>query len=605
MSENNSGLKASVQKLGSQLSSMVMPNIGAFIAWGLFAALFIPTGYLPNESLNVITGTMQTYLLPLLIAYSGGNLVYGQRGAVVGAIATMGVIAGSEVPMFIGAMLMGPFAGWVIKKFDDIFQDKIPSGFEMLINNFSSGIIGFILAIIGFFAVGPMVSTLTNWMAIGVEQIISWGVLPLTNILIEPAKILFLNNAINHGILTPLGNLQVSEVGKSILFLLEANPGPGLGVLLAFAFFGRGSAKGSSWGAMLIHFVGGIHEIYFPYVMTNPLLLLAVIAGGITGTFVLNLFSVGLTGPASPGSILAILGVTARGDHLGVLAGVLAAAAVSFAIAALILRFSGQDEKSLEEQQAASQRAKAESKGQASELDVEELSDDVPTAEEIDRIIFACDAGMGSSAMGASLLRKKAKQIGLDKGITNSAINNLVDDQKTLVITQEELTPRARRQAPSSTHISVENFLDSDRYDEILAEMSQKSDSLPDISEEEITVGATTEQVVKPTDAVESSDSNNLVLDNIESIRFVYDDKVGATTMAASNLRNQFQKEGLDISIEAVSSQMIDTLDNTLVIVDEERASLLDNISSNNQTVAFNDLLDESNYQKIIDQLKK
>ncbi len=601
MSENKSGLKASVQKLGSQLSSMVMPNIGAFIAWGLFAALFIPTGYLPNEELNVITGTMQTYLLPLLIAYSGGNLVYGQRGAVIGAIATMGVIAGSDVPMFIGAMMMGPFAGWVIKKFDEIFQDKIPSGFEMLVNNFSSGIIGFILAIIGFFAVGPMVTTLTNWMALGVEQIISWGALPLTNILIEPAKILFLNNAINHGILTPLGNLQVSEVGKSILFLLEANPGPGLGVLLAFAIFGRGSAKGSSWGAMLIHFIGGIHEIYFPYVMTNPLLILAVIAGGITGTFVLNLFSVGLTGPASPGSILAILGVTARGDHLGVLAGVIAAAAVSFVVAALILRFSGQDEKSLEEQQAASQRAKAESKGQTTDLDVEELSDEVPTAEEIDRIIFACDAGMGSSAMGASLLRKKAKQIGLDKGITNSAINNLVDDAKTLVITQEELTPRARRQAPSSTHISVENFLDGDRYDEILAEMAQKSETLPDVSAVD-TTAPVTESADEGT--LEASETDTLVMDNIEAIRFVYDDKVGATTMAASNLRNQFQKEGLDMSIEAVSKQMISTLNNTLLIVDSEKASLVDNVSSSNQTMLLNDLLDESNYQVIIDQLK-
>ena len=286
MNESQFNLKVAVQRLGTALSGMVMPNIGGFIAWGIITALFIPTGYLPNKNFAELVGPMLTYLLPLLIAYTGGKNSYGDgRGGVVGAIAAMGVIVGTDIPMFIGAMAMGPLAGWLMKKFDQAVQPKIKAGFEMLVNNFSAGILGFILALFGYTLIGPIVEALTNLMAKGVETIINAHLLPLANIFIEPAKILFLNNAINHGILTPIGTEQVAATGKSILFLLEANPGPGLGLLLAFMFFGKGSAKATAPGAIIIHFLGGIHEIYFPYVMMKPALFLAVIAGGVTGTF--------------------------------------------------------------------------------------------------------------------------------------------------------------------------------------------------------------------------------------------------------------------------------------------------------------------------------
>jgi PTS system mannitol-specific IIC component len=258
------GLKASVQKLGSFLSSMVMPNIGAFIAWGLITALFIADGYLPNEQLAAMVEPMLKFLLPLLIGYTGGKMVYEQRGAVVGAIATCGVIVGADIPMFIGAMIMGPLGGYCTKQFDAIFKDKVKAGFEMLVNNFSAGIIGMLLAILAYYGVGPVVEFFTHALANGVQAIVTIGLLPIANVLIEPAKILFLNNAINHGILTPLGLEQSAEVGKSVFFLLEANPGPGLGVLLAFTLFGKGSSKSSAPGAVIIHFFGGIHEIYFP-----------------------------------------------------------------------------------------------------------------------------------------------------------------------------------------------------------------------------------------------------------------------------------------------------------------------------------------------------
>lgn len=467
-------LKARVQRFGSFLSGMVMPNIGAFIAWGVITALFIPTGWWPNKELNNLVSPMITYLLPLLIGYTGGHTVHGQRGAVVGAIATMGVLVGSSVPMFIGAMVMGPLGGWCIKKFDDAFQDKIAAGFEMLVNNFSAGLIGFVLSILGYLGIGPVVQSLTNAMASGVDAIINAHLLPLANIFIDPAKILFLNNAINHGILTPLGTEQSLQTGKSILFLLETNPGPGLGVLLAFMIFGKGSAKSSAPGAIIIQFLGGIHEIYFPYVMMKPLLFLAVMAGGVSGTFTFQLLGAGLRAAASPGSIIAILGMTPKGGYLPVIAGVAVATAVSFLVSMVIIKSDNKEEEDFEASQAAVKAAKAESKGQvAATTQAAPTSSSSASFATVDKIIFACDAGMGSSAMGASVLRNKVKKAGLDVLVSNSAINNLTDDPKALIVTQVELKERASQKAPSALFITVENFMNSPSYDEIVTKLQE------------------------------------------------------------------------------------------------------------------------------------
>lgn len=277
--ENNKGFRVKIQRFGSHLSGMVMPNIGAFIAWGIITALFIPSGYFPNESFAQLVDPMIKYLLPLLIGYTGGKMVYDVRGGVVGAIATMGVIVGSDIPMFLGAMIMGPLGGYLIKKVDDLFRGKVKAGFEMLVNNFSAGILGAIITLLALKFVGPLVEALSQMLSSGVEFIVDANLLPLASILIEPAKVLFLNNAINQGILGPIGVDQAKEVGKSILFLLEANPGPGLGVLLAYSIFGKGTSKQTAPGAAIIHFLGGIHEIYFPYILMKPAMLLAVIGG--------------------------------------------------------------------------------------------------------------------------------------------------------------------------------------------------------------------------------------------------------------------------------------------------------------------------------------
>ncbi|MDI3241954.1 PTS mannitol transporter subunit IICBA [Arthrobacter sp. AL08] len=475
-----------VQKFGTFLSGMIMPNIGAFIAWGIITALFIEKGWLPVPALggfgtnadgdpNVgLVGPMITYLLPLLIGYTGGKMVYDVRGGVVGAIGTMGVIVGAGIPMFIGAMIMGPLGGWTIKKIDALWDGKIRPGFEMLVNNFAAGIWGALLALLGFYGISPLVSAFSAGAGNVVQFLVNNGLLPLTSIFIEPAKVLFLNNAINHGVLTPLGVQQSLEQGKSILFLLEANPGPGLGILLAYMFFGRGLAKGSAPGAAIIHFFGGIHEIYFPYVLMRPLLILAAIAGGMTGIATLAVTNAGLVAPAAPGSIIAVLAQTSRDSYFGVILSVLLAAAVSFLVAAVILKTG---KVSDEDELAEATSRMEEMKGKKSSVSAALIGGGgvAVMAGPIQSIVFACDAGMGSSAMGASVLRNKIRAAGFpDVKVTNSAIANLTDSYD-VVITHQDLTERARPLTGKALHYSVDNFMSSPRYDEVVELVSHSN----------------------------------------------------------------------------------------------------------------------------------
>ncbi|MGA8942663.1 MAG: PTS mannitol transporter subunit IICB [Thermoactinomyces sp.] len=472
-----SGLKVKVQRFGSYLSGMIMPNIGAFIAWGLITALFIPTGWYPNEDLAKLVEPMVKFLLPLLIGFSGGRLVYDLRGGIVGATATMGVIVGSSAPMFLGAMVMGPLGGWCIKKWDEAVQGKIKQGFEMLVNNFSAGIIAGVLTVLAFKAIGPVVLTLNKALATGVQVIIDAQLLPLASLFIEPAKVLFLNNAINHGVLSPIGIDQVTEQGKSILFLLETNPGPGFGILLAYMLFGKGNAKQSAPGAAIIHFLGGIHEIYFPYVLMKPFLLLAAIAGGASGIFTLLLFDAGLIAVPSPGSIFTLLAMTPKGNYTGVLAGVIVATVVSFVIASLILKTSKSAEeddlsKAVEKTSALKGKEGNASRLLKTESGQEQTAEPEQEMKDVKKIIFACDAGMGSSAMGASILRNKVKKAGLDIDVSNTSINDLPSDAD-IVITHKDLTDRAKAKLPDAYHISVENFLNSPKYDELVEKLAK------------------------------------------------------------------------------------------------------------------------------------
>lgn len=338
------GFQVRLQRIGGFLANMVIPNIAAFIAWGLITAFFIPTGWLPNPKLAELVGPLIRFLLPILIGYTGGYLVHGQRGAVVGAIATAGIAVGTQIPMFMGAMLVGPAGGWLIKQFDRAVQGKIPVGFEMLVNNFSAGILGAALAVLGHVLIGPVVEAISQALAAGVGFLVQARLLPLASIIIEPGKVLFLNNAINHGVLAPLGVAEAAQKGKSIFFLLETNPGPGLGLLIAYWLFGPRSVRPSVPGAIVIHFFGGIHEVYFPYVLMRPVLILAMIAGGMSAILTFLLTGAGLVATPSPGSIFAELAMTPKGGHLATIAGIAVGAAVSCLVASVLLKLSPSEE---------------------------------------------------------------------------------------------------------------------------------------------------------------------------------------------------------------------------------------------------------------------
>lgn len=456
-------MKERVQKFGRFLSGMVMPNIGAFIAWGLIAAFFIADGWFPNETIAAMVAPMLNYLLPLLIGYTGGKMVGGQRGAVCGAIATLGVIAGADITMFIGAMIAGPLGGLCIKKFDQIMEGHVPAGFEMLINNFSVGILGAILAIICVFVIGPVCTVLTNALGAGVSVLVDHGLLPVTAILVEPAKVLFLNNAINHGVFTPIGTEQAMEMGKSILFMIESNPGPGLGLLLAYCVAGKGNARSSAAGAAIIQFVGGIHEIYFPYVLMNPILILAPMIGNICGIFTLSVLGGGLKAAASPGSIIAEMLMTPKGCYFANIAGIAVAAVVSFVIAVFLLKNFGKD-GDLEAAQQQVAASKAASKGQAAPA----VTGAQVSAADVRKIVFACDAGMGSSAMGATMLRNKLKDAGITGiEVVHAPVSEIPKDCQ-IVVTHHELAARAASSNPSAEIIPIQNFMGAPEYDTLV-----------------------------------------------------------------------------------------------------------------------------------------
>lgn len=444
-------MKEKIQRFGRALSAMVMPNIGAFIAWGLITAIFIEGGWWPNESIARMVSPMLKYLLPTLIAFTAGKNVGGYRGGVAGAVAAMGVIIGTETPMFLGAMIMGPIAGWCVKKFDKLVEGKIGAGFEMLVDNFSLGIIAMLLAIAGYLVIGHAVAWITGGLSAGVNWMLAHKLNPLLAVLVDPAKVLFLNNAVNHGIMTPLGIQQAAELGQSMLFLVDPNPGPGLGILLACWAFGKGNTKQSAPGAVVIQLLGGIHEIYFPYVLARPILLLAVMVGNIFALSFFTLVDFGLVAPASPGSLISIILMSPKGKTLLGILGVLIGTVVSFLLAWPMVKsrpdFQGESEN-------------APSDGTAA----------LP-AGTISKIVFACDAGMGSSALGATRFKARLMKAGLP-GIkcTNCAVGDIPADA-SLVICQKELEDRARTSGKEV--IAITNFLADPALDALLARLQQ------------------------------------------------------------------------------------------------------------------------------------
>ena len=629
-------LKVRVQKVGTALSNMVMPNIPILIAWGLITAFFIPAGFTPNAAIATVVTPLLTFLIPTAIAFVGGKNVYDVRGGVVGAIATFGAIIATasvhygglqmdtlnhtkaaqgaalyigstvtkmipaghtevvttNIPMILGAMILGPLTAWLVKKFDNWVQPHIKTGFEMLVNNFSGGIIAGLMLILSLKVFGPVIEWLMNVLTAGVNFLVTDHLIPLANLFIEPAKILFLNNAINHGVLTPIGLEQVAAQGKSILFLLEANPGPGLGILLAFMFFGKGSAKATAPGAALIHFVGGIHEIYFPYVMMKPALFIAVMAGGVAGTTTNSLLNSGLIGPAAPGSIISITAMAAPkgvGNLLAVYAGVIVAAAVSFLVAAFILkRDKSMTDDSFDAAKEGVAADKAVSKGQTVATSNNAAADFAG----VKHIIFACDAGMGSSAMGASILRNKAKKAGLPQDVTNVAIANLHAGADTIVVTQKELSPRAAQMAPEAIRYQVDNFMSSPVYDEVIGALTGSGEAVA---------------AAAPSVSADGEDEA-IDLNQIDEVVFAHDDAhMGSSVMGRETLSAIFRNHGVKIPVSETEFVGLGAFNaaNIMIVTTTDFTDKAKKAAPNAQHLSVESLITTSEYDKMVARLNK
>ena len=461
--------KMRIQKFGGFLAGMVIPNIGAFIAWGLITAMFLESGWFPNEDLAKMISPMLTYLLPILIAFTGGKMIHNQRGGVAGAVAAMGAIVGSEIPMFLAAMVLGPLGGYLMKKLDKTLEGKIKSGFEMLVSNFSIGILGMLLSVGAFYVIGPAIASLTDLATIGINSIIEAGFMPALAIIIEPAKVLFLNNAIDQGIFVPLGAADVLENGKTLFFMLVSSPAPGCGILLAYSFFGKGNSKKSAPSALIIQFIGGIHEVYFPYVLMKPIMFVSIILGGMSQIVVWSLLDAGLAGYPHPGSIVSFLIMLPKGGFIPVIAGILAGILVTFFTAAFFLKA---DKSNSSNEDTTLSDDISNMLGVSNSSKSEKLSEnsEVLTSSELTKIIFACDAGIGSSAMGAGILKKKLDQAGLNYIVEHMAVDTVPSDTQ-MIVCHSKLEQRAKKSAPKAKVRTINSFLNDPNYDIIIEEI--------------------------------------------------------------------------------------------------------------------------------------
>ena len=505
------------------LSSVIMPNISIFIAWGLFSLILpLTTGDL-HSNLQAISSIVIGYLLPLLVAYTGGKNMGGDKGGVVGALSALGIIIDQETPQLFAAILIGLLTGFAYGYFEKKILSKVHSGYTMLLKNYLSALFGVAFCFASMFILSPLIHFVTDYLVWLMSLIIQQNLLPLTSILIEPLKILFFNNAINHGLLLPLGMQMSADSGKSILFLLEANPGPGLGVLLAYFFFDKKRKKMDISAAMMIQAIGGIHEIYFPFVLSNPLLFLAVIFGGMSGVLVFSLQSIGLSMPASPGSLLVLLSAVSRHDIFGLLLGVSTSTIVSFIIAGLVV-----------------------SKGRIGEVLMDEEVRSQPKSI-IKEIIFACDAGMGSSAMAQGLFSKMLKEKGVALPISYSSVHKLNGKKDVLIVTYPKFVQSAIKSNPESIIAPMENFLETLDYERIY------------------------EQYLLGLEKKENQVFQEVAPQKTWKIRILYRGNIrGSQTMAVEKLSELLKNRGIQADVAKESMEEMVSDQATFYIIDEK-----------------------------------
>ncbi|MDO4306662.1 MAG: hypothetical protein Q4C77_07490 [Eubacteriales bacterium] len=475
--------------IGKFYSSIFMGNIGLFLFIGLLSVIFQEQGWFPNEKLYNISQLVYEVVLPTCIGYVGGEKIAGRSGGILAVLMVAGVLTADVHVGILAAMIAGPVGGAVWKYAGSRMKERVGSSLQMLAGNLLIGILGSLLAVLGYYILEPAVT----WWAEGIsgclKALIEHRLLLLANVFIEPMKVFFLNNIVNHGMLVPLGMNQIQEGGKSVLFLLESNPGPGFGMLLAL-FLTQRERRGEYGTALFAQGAGGIHEVYFPYVLANLWLLLPLIAGGAAGTLCFELLHVGVTAPVSPGSIITILIMAGKENLLTAAGGIAVSAAVSFAGSLLVLGFRRQRRENSKPMKESTEKLTEEpieeSTEKPTEKPTEELTEELieepivePIKEEtrmpLKNIGFVCDAGVGSSAMGAALFRRKLAQNGIQGVAVQAYASDQIPKSLDLIVCQKDFL----RLLPDGTKemeiFAVDSLMGGEAFDKLINTIKERN----------------------------------------------------------------------------------------------------------------------------------
>lgn len=458
-------MKKLLHRFGKFYTKVIINYIGIFIFVGILSVVFGDYGWLPNEDIYAISQFVYKAVIPIMIAYAAGNEAGhsreregGKRLQAGGAIAVMavsGMILADDETGILGAMILGPVSGILWKYILEPGVRKVKAGLEMLVRNVAAAFAGSIMALLAFYLVAPAIAVCVHVLLSGIDYLIGHKLIWLVSIVIEPAKVFFLNNSINHGILIPLGMQQAEQVGESMLFLLEANPGPGLGILAAL-YLERKEKRKEYAASMFVEFVGGIHEIYFPEIISNMWLLLALISGGAAGNLCFMILHGAANGVVSPGSIFAVLLVCSQNRILAVLIGIAVSVAVSAAVAVLILKWQRKPLKILE-----------------SDIAVQRLSENKVERKMIRKIGVICNAGVGSSAMGAALFRRSLRELELTGIEVEAYAADQIPEELDAVVCQKDLKEILLPELGAVKVYTVESLLNQAEYKAIIEDIME------------------------------------------------------------------------------------------------------------------------------------
>lgn len=458
-------MKKALHRFGRFYSKIMVQIIGVFIFAGLLSVVFGDYGWLPNKDMYAISQFVYSYLVPLLVAYLAGNQV-GKRqdeekekrdisatknaGGVMAALAVTGLLLAEKDCALIGAMILGPFCGYLWRWGLELWTEKVMPGLEMLTRNLLVAGAATLLATLSYYFLAPAMMAVVKVFMTGINWLVERNLLCFVSAVIEPAKVFFLNNCINHGILLPLAVQQTEAVGSSIFYLLESNPGPGFGLLLALWLSRRKRRK--EYGAYLfVEGIGGIHELYFPEVLANLWLLLPLILGGVAGNLVFSLFRVTAVGAISPGSVISILLMTGHKAPLALL-GMAVSGGVSALISLVILQMQEKERATLEE---------------------EEREMLIPKEGPL-KLGFVCDAGVGSSAMGAGLFRRMLREQGLEGALVEAYGADQVPEDLDFVVCQKNFKEMLQQEGVFCPMETMESLLNREEQMELIEKLKKE-----------------------------------------------------------------------------------------------------------------------------------